>query len=119
MAHSKTVLLAAVAMMATVLSATAQTPPQSLKILIPTDDTCTAYVAAMNTEDRAAMLNLGGWALGYWSALAEQTGRDILRDTTSQALLDRLATECQAQPTTPMSSIVEAIGRSLVSASAQ
>ena len=90
----------------------------SIKILIPTDDTCTAYVAAMNTEDRAAMLSLGGWALGYWSALAEQSGKDILHDTTSEALLDRLATQCQAQPAAPMSSVVEAIGRSLVSASA-
>ena len=88
---------------------------QSLKILIPSDDTCTAYVAAMNTEDRPAILNLGGWALGYWSALAEQSGKDILHDTTSEALLDRLATECQAQPNAPMSSIVETIGRSLVS----
>lgn len=86
----------------------------AIKILIPSDDSCTAYVTAMNSDDDAAMLNLGGWALGYWSALAEQSGKDILHDTTSQILLDRLATECQAQPNMPMSTIVAAIGRSLL-----
>jgi hypothetical protein len=112
---SKTLLTAAIAMMAMVLPVAAQTPPQGLKILIPSDDSCTAFVTAMNAGDTAAMLNLGGWALGYWSALAVQTGKDILRNTTSQALLDRLATECQAQPNAPMTSIVAAIGRSLLS----
>lgn len=68
----------------------------------------------MNSEDTAAMLNLGGWALGYWSALAEQSGKDILRETTSEDLLDKLATQCQAQPNTPLSSIVAAIGRALI-----
>lgn len=85
----------------------------AIKILIPTDDNCTAYVNAMNSGDRAAMLDLGGWALGYWSALAEQSGKDLLHDTTSEALLDKLATDCQAQPNTPMSAVVETIGRAL------
>jgi hypothetical protein len=100
--------------MAMALPAAAQTPQPGLKILIPSDDSCAAFVTAMNSDDSAAMLNLGGWALGYWSALVEQTGQDILQNTTSQGLLDRLATECEAQPNTPLSSIVEAMGRSLL-----
>jgi hypothetical protein len=86
----------------------------SIKILIPSDDSCAAYVTAMNSDDYAAMLNMGGWALGYWSALAEQTDKDILRNTTSEALLDKLATDCQAQPNGAISSFVAEIGRALI-----
>lgn len=86
----------------------------AIKILIPSDDSCSAYLAAMNSGDRAALLNLGGWALGYWSALAIQSTKDILRDTTSEILLDKLAADCQAQPNTPMSSIAATIGRALL-----
>jgi hypothetical protein len=94
---------------------TAAAPPlKSLKILVPSNDSCGALVTAMNSGDTAAMLNLGGWALGYWSALAEETGRDILHNTTSEGLLDQLAIDCQQQPNSPMSSLVEAMGRSLV-----
>jgi hypothetical protein len=100
--------------MAMALPAAAQTPQPGLKILIPSDDSCAAFVTAMNSDDSAAMLNLGGWALGYWSALVEQTGKDILQNTTSQGLLDRLATECEAQPNTALSSIVAAMGRALL-----
>lgn len=85
-----------------------------IKILIPNDDNCSAYLAAMNSGDRATLLDLGGWALGYWSALATQSGKDILRDTTSEILLDKLAADCQAQPNTPMSTIAAAIGRALL-----
>lgn len=86
----------------------------AVKILIPSDDSCSAYLAAANSGDRAAMLNLGGWSLGYWSGLAAQSGKDILHDTTSESLLDQLAASCQGQPNTPLSSIVAAIGRALL-----
>ncbi|HLI20103.1 MAG TPA: hypothetical protein VKV32_03235 [Stellaceae bacterium] len=115
--HRNASLIATISFVVAALTCHAIADP-AIKILIPSDDNCAAYVTAMNSDDRAAMLSLGGWALGYWSALAEQSGKDLLRDASSEALLDKLATLCQAQPNTPMSSIVETIGRELLAGQA-
>lgn len=87
---------------------------QGIKLLIPSDDTCDAFIAALNSSDRAAMLNLGGWALGYLSGLAQQSGKDILRQSTSQSLMDSIAETCQRQPKRAMSSVVMEIGSALL-----
>ena len=89
---------------------------QGIRILIPSDDTCDAFIAALNGGDRSAMLDLGGWALGYLSGIAQQSGKDILHDLTSESLMDRIAETCQHQPSSPMSTIVMAIANSLLAA---
>jgi hypothetical protein len=90
---------------------------QGIKILIPSDDTCNAFVAALNSSDPSAMLDLGGWALGYLSGVAQQSGKDILHDVTSQSVMDRIADACQRQPNRALSSIVIDIGNSLLAQS--
>lgn len=87
---------------------------QGIRILIPSDDTCTAFIAALDSSDSAAMLDLGGWALGYLSGLAQQSRKDILHDVTSQSLMDRIADACQRQPSRAMSSVVMEIGNTLL-----
>jgi len=89
---------------------------QGIHILIPNDDTCDAFIAALNSSDRATMLDLGGWALGYLSGIAQQSGKDILHGTTSEALMDRIAESCQRQPNRAMSAIVMEIANSLLAA---
>lgn len=105
---------AAVAVLALLAIASPSHAQKGIKILIPSDDTCNAFIAALNSSDRAAMLDLGGWALGYLSGLAQQSGKDILHDVTSQSLMDRIADSCQRQPNRPMSSVVMEIGNSLL-----
>lgn len=85
---------------------------KGIRILIPSDDTCSAFIAALNSGDRSAMLDLGGWALGYLSAVAQQSGKDILHDVTSEGVMDRIAETCQRQPGSPMSSVVMEIANS-------
>ena len=87
---------------------------KGIRILIPRDDTCSAFLAAFDGDDRLALLDLGGWALGYLSGIAQQSGRDILRDMTSEILMDRIADACQRQPNRPMSAIVSEIANSLL-----
>jgi hypothetical protein len=85
-----------------------------IRILIPSDDTCNAFIAALNSSDRAAMLDLGGWALGYLSGLAQHSGKDILHDVTSQSLMDRIADACERQPNRAMSAVVMELGNTLL-----
>jgi hypothetical protein len=100
------------------LALAASAPPghaqKGIRILIPRDNTCSAFLAAFNGDDRLALLDLGGWAFGYLSGLAQQSGKDILRDVTSESLMDRLADACQRQPDKPMSSVVMEIGSALL-----
>jgi hypothetical protein len=88
----------------------------SIKILMPAEDTCAALVHAMNAGDTTAMLSLGGWALGFLSGIAQQAGKDILHNTTSQGLLDQLTAACQKEPDKPMSSIVAEMATTLLAA---
>ena len=90
---------------------------KGIRVLIPREDTCNAFLAAFNGDDRLAMLDLGGWALGYLSGIAQQSGRDILHDMTSESLMDRIAESCQRQPNKPMSSVVIEIGSALLAQS--
>jgi hypothetical protein len=85
-----------------------------IRILIPREDTCSAFLAAFNGDDRVALLSLGGWALGYLSGIAQQIGKDILHDMTSEILMDRIADGCQRQPSKPMSSVVMEIANALL-----
>jgi hypothetical protein len=87
---------------------------KGIRVLIPRENTCSAFLAAFNGDDRVAMLDLGGWALGYLSGIAQQSGKDILRDMTSEILMDRIADACQHQPGKPMSSVVMEIANSLL-----
>jgi len=100
--------------LALVLAASPGHAQKGIRILIPREDTCDAFIAALNNGDRAALLDLGGWALGYLSGIAQQSGRDILRDVTSESLMDRIADSCQRQPSKPMSSVVMEIANSLL-----
>jgi HdeA/HdeB family protein len=106
--------LVAVALFAWTSTSEAQ---QGIKVLIPSDDTCNAFIAALNSSDRSAMLDLGGWALGYLSGVAQQSGKDILHDVTSQSVMDRIADACQRQPNRDLSSIVIEIGNALLAQS--
>lgn len=101
------------ALLAMALTVPAYAEP-SIKILVPSDDNCAALVTAMNNGDTSTMLSLGGWALGFLSGIAQQTGKDILRSTTSEGLLDQLSEECQKDPTKPMSAIVEQMSSTLM-----
>lgn len=102
-----------VSLLAIAFAAPAYAEP-SIKILVPSDDNCAALVTAMNNGDTATMLSLGGWALGFLSGVAQQTGKDILRSTTSESLLDQLSATCQKDPTKPMSAIVEQMSITLM-----
>ena len=85
-----------------------------IRVLIPTDDNCNAFIAALNSGDRGTMLNLGGWALGYLSGTAQQSGKNILGQTTSEGLMDRIAESCQRDPNRAMSTVVMEIANSLL-----
>ncbi len=107
-------VLVALALAAAASLAAAQS---GIKVLIPSDDTCNAFIAALNSSDRAAMLDLGGWALGYLSGVAQQSGKDILLDVTSQSVMDRIADACQRQPDRDLSLVVIEIGNALLAQS--
>lgn len=94
-------------------SAAAPTATQPIKLLIPSQDTCPAFVQALNSGDTTTMLSLGGWALGFLSGVAQASGKDILGDTTSQAVMDQIAEACKDDPDKPISSIVETLSQSL------
>ena len=100
--------------MALIAVATASEAQKGIRVLIPRENTCSAFLAAFNGDDRLALLDLGGWALGYLSGIAQQSGKDILHDMTSEILLDRIADACQRQPNRPMSSVVMEIANSLL-----
>jgi hypothetical protein len=85
-----------------------------IRVLIPSDDSCNAFIAALNSGDRGTMLNLGGWALGYLSGTAQQSGKNILGQTTSESLMDRIAESCQRDPNRAMSTVVMEIANSLL-----
>jgi hypothetical protein len=103
--------LVALALTAIVSPAKAQ---PGIRVLIPSDDSCDAFVAALNNGDRATMLNLGGWALGYLSGIAQQSGKNILGQATSESLMDSIAESCQRDPNRAMSAIVMEMGNSLL-----
>lgn len=100
--------------LALIAIATASNAQNGIRVLIPREDNCSAFLAAFNSDDRVALLALGGWALGYLSGIAQQSGKDILRDMTSEILMDRIADACQRQPSKPMSSIIMEIANSLL-----
>jgi hypothetical protein len=104
-------LVAAIALAAVASSANAQ---PGIRVLIPSDDTCSAFVAALNSGDRAMMLNLGGWALGYLSGVAQQSGKNIIAQSTSETIMDRIAEGCQRDPNRAMSTVVMEIANSLL-----
>jgi hypothetical protein len=87
---------------------------QSIKVLTLTDDTCTAFMAAIDSGDRNKAVGMGGWALGFLSGVAQGTGVDILRGATAQSVTNRLYSACQDQPGRPMSLVLEEMARSLV-----
>lgn len=109
-------LRAALALIALLAVVTASQAQKGTRILIPSDDTCNAIITALDNGDRGALLSLGGWALGYLSGIAQQSGKDILRDVTNQSLMDRIADTCQRQPNRAMSSVVMEIANSLLAA---
>jgi hypothetical protein len=87
---------------------------QRVKILAPSEDTCSALTAAIDAGDTSKVLSLGGWALGFLSGIAQESGKDILRDVTSELILDRLYDSCKAQPARPMTLLAEELAESLV-----
>jgi hypothetical protein len=87
---------------------------QSLKVLTPTDDTCAAFVSAMDSGDPPKVAALGGWALGFLSGVAQGAGVDILRGATAESVMNRLYAACHSQPSRQMSLVLEEIARSLV-----
>jgi HdeA/HdeB family protein len=88
---------------------------QTFKILTPSDDTCAAFTAAMDSgEPPKTLAALGGWALGFLSGVAQGTGIDILRNETMESVIKRLYHDCHEQPTKPMSLVLEEIANTLV-----
>jgi hypothetical protein len=98
----------------TVIASTGHAQQRGIRVLIPSDDTCNAFVAALNSGDRATMVDLGGWALGYLSGVAQQSGKNILGQTTSEAVMDRIAESCQRGPDRAMSAVVMEIANGLM-----
>lgn len=84
-----------------------------IKILMPSEDTCAAFTAAMDSGDAQRVLGLGGWALGFLSGIAHASGQDILRNATSELIFDQLYDRCKAQPTRPMTVLLQEIAESL------
>jgi hypothetical protein len=103
--------LAALAFTALAAPAFAQS---GIRVLIPSDDSCNAFVAALNSGDRATMLDLGGWALGYLSGIAQHSGKNILGPVTSESLMDKIADGCQRDPNRAMSTVVMELANSLL-----
>lgn len=85
-----------------------------IRVLIPSDDNCNAFIAALNSGDRATLLDLGGWALGYLSGIAQQSGKNILGQATSESLMDGIAASCQRDPNRTMSAVVMEMANSLL-----
>jgi HdeA/HdeB family len=94
--------------------AAAPTAKRPIKLMIPSQDTCSAFVEALNGGDTATMLDLGGWALGFLSGVAQASGKDILGNTTSQVVMDQIAEACKNDQNKPISSIVESLSQSLM-----
>jgi len=84
--------------------------------LTPTDDTCAAFMATIDSASKPAKtVGLAGWALGFLSGFAEGVGHDLLRGATAEAVVTRLYAACQRQPNSLMSIVLEEMARSLVS----
>jgi hypothetical protein len=102
--------------LAMVILASPAVAQQTIKILTPTDDTCAAFMATIDSASNPAKtVGLGGWVLGFLSGFAEGAGRDILRGATAEAVMTRLYAACQRQPNRLMSMVLEEMARSLVS----
>ncbi|HUJ03579.1 MAG TPA: hypothetical protein VLW75_08085 [Rhizomicrobium sp.] len=106
----RTPILAGLAILALARPAAAG---QEIKILIPSDDNCTAFTAAMDSGDRQKMLSLGGWALGFLSGMAQGSGKDILHNATSKSIFDQLYDKCSAQPNRPITVLLQEMAESL------
>jgi hypothetical protein len=108
------VLKAVGAMLAIIALTGSGVAQQSIKVLTLTEDTCAAFVAAMDSRDQAKAVGMGGWALGFLSGVAQGTGVDILRGATAGGVTNRLYSVCRDQPGRPMSLVLEEMARSLV-----
>jgi len=90
---------------------------QTVRILTPDSDTCLAYTQAMEATDNPALTAaLGGWALGFFSGVAQGTGIDYLRDADASGLFHQLYSECLGQPRLPLSVVAEHMARDLIAA---
>jgi hypothetical protein len=88
---------------------------QSIKILTPTNDTCAAFIQAMEDNDKPAQTaGLAGWALGFFSGVAQGTGKDILRNAQTPDLIQKLYLLCKSDPYRPLSVAAEHMAQSLV-----
>lgn len=87
---------------------------QTIKILTPTDDSCAAFITAMEKGDPAKVAALGGWALGFLSGVAQGANVDILRGATAQGVMSRVYSACKQYPGRSMSITLEEMARSIV-----
>ena len=46
----------------------------SIRLLTATEDNCLAFTLAMERADQTRLLPLAGWALGFFSGVAQGTG---------------------------------------------
>jgi hypothetical protein len=87
---------------------------QSVKILTPTEDTCDAYTSAIDANEQQLLLGLGGWAIGYFSGVAQGAEIDFLRETSAPVLFKQLYSICLSTPDKPLSVAAEAMARELI-----
>jgi hypothetical protein len=85
-----------------------------IRVLTPSDDSCRGLIAAMDSADRPKLLAAGGWAIGFWSGVAQGAGIDFLRNASTDALMRRLYVACREQPARPLSLAVENLARTLI-----
>jgi hypothetical protein len=90
---------------------------QTVRVLTPSTDTCFAYTHAMEVNDNPVLTaGLGGWALGFFSGVAQGAGKDILRNVEAPDLFRQLYSLCKARPGQPLSVAAEEVARDLLAA---
>jgi hypothetical protein len=85
-----------------------------IKILTPNKDSCLAYITAFDTADAVNIGVLSGWAVGFFSGVAQGTGIDYLRNFDVNSLTQRLYDSCRRQPDKLLSLAAEELARSMI-----
>jgi hypothetical protein len=85
----------------------------AVKILTPNKDSCLAFTTALDTANMDN-LPLSGWAVGYFSGVAQGTGIDYLRNYDLTSLTLRLYDSCRSQPDKLLSLAAEELSRSMI-----
>ena len=86
----------------------------SIRLLTATNDSCLAFIFAMESAEPSQLLPLAGWSLGFFSGVAQGSGVDMLRNHGADDLMSRLYAVCHRQPKMALSVAAEEVAKDLV-----